>query len=339
MGTRRALLPLLVILATPLAAQRPVRGVVTAAETGEPLPFTIVTIVPRGQKLFTDRAGAFSITVSAGTYLLSVRQIGYTPLDTQVVVTADSNLRLALVLRHLAVELPAITITGHAQCTQPGPPDRHATPALAAVFDQFLESARRLELLADSYPFRFRLQRSLQGVSTDGDSLTAAIDTLDLESRETRRPYRPGQIVTEGYGPFRGRIVSLPSLHELGDSAFLSNHCFRLAGRDTLEGETLVRIDFEPHERLRYSDVAGSAFLDSATYQLRFTETELTRPERAQIQGLRDLRARIRFREIATGIVLPEHVRAITRYRVGGLRSRVETQRLLGVHFRRALPP
>ena len=314
-------------------------GRVVSAETREPLGLTIVTVRPHGGKQFTDAAGGFAFpTVGVGTYVLSVRQIGYTPLDTQIVVPTG-GLRLMLVLRHLAVELPAITITGHTRCTHPGPPDRQATPALAAVFDQFLESARRLELLADSFPFRFLVERSLRDVRTSGDSLPLAIDTLDLESRETRRPYRPGQIVTEGYGPYRGRIVSLPSLHEFGDSAFLSNHCFRLAGRDTIAGETLVRIDFEPHEGLRHSDVAGSAFLDSSTYALRYTETELTRPERAAIRGLRDLRARIRFRDIATGVVLPDHVRAVTRYRAGGVRSRVEVQTLLGIHYRRALPP
>jgi len=100
-----------------------------------------------------------------------------------------------------------------------------------------------------------------------------------------------------------------------------------------------VRIDFEPHERLRASDVAGSAFLDSTSYQLRFTDTDLTRPERAGIRGIRELTARVRFREIASGIVLPLYVRAVTRYRSGGLRSRVETQWLLGVRFTRRLPP
>jgi len=320
--------------------QQPVRGVVTAAETGEPLPFTIVSLIPLSVRRFTDGSGAFVFpAVPPGTYLLGVRQIGYTPLDTQIVVRDAAPLRVVIALRHLAVELPAITVTGRAQCTRPGPPDRAVTPALAAVFDQLLENARRLELLADSYPFRFRFQRALQAVNRDGDTLRPEVDTIDLESRETRRPYRPGQIVTDGFGPFSGRIVSLPSLHELGDSAFLWNHCFRLAGRDTIEGETLVRIDFEPHEKLRAPGVAGSAYLDSVTYQLRFTETLLTRPERAQIHGLRDLAARIRFRDIATGIVLPQYVRAVTRYRFGGLRSRVETQWLLAVHFRRALPP
>jgi hypothetical protein len=323
-----------------IAALQQIQGTVRSAETNDPLGYSIVRLIPQFGQRFTDAVGRFSFDhIPAGTYLLSVRQIGYTPIDTQLVISASSTIRLSLTLRHLAVELPAITITGHAQCTQPGPPDRDATPALAAVFDQLLENARRLELLADSYPFRTRVERALQGVSRRGDSLTLEVDTLDLGSHETQRPYRPGQVVTEGTGPYRGRIVSLPALQELGDSAFLWNHCFRLAGRDTIEGQTLVRIDFEPHERMRFSDVAGSAYLDSTTYQLIFTDTDLTRPDRAGIRGIRDLTARVRFRAITTGIVLPQYVRAVTRYRVGELRSRVETQWLLAVYFTRKPPP
>jgi len=322
-------------------AQGTLRGVVTAAETGEPLGFSIVTLVPTFGKRFTDPAGVFAFpNTPAGLYLLSIRQIGYTPLDTQIVIRQDVAPFLRIVLRHLAVELPAITVTGRSSCTRPGPPDRIATPALAIVFDQLLENARRLELLEDSYPFRFRSERAIQSVSKRGDSLSAEVDTLSLESNETRRPYRPGRVVEDGSGPFaNSRVISLPSLHELGDSTFLRHHCFRLAGRDTIEGETLVRIDFEPPDALVFSDVAGSAYLDSITYQLRFTETSLTRPRRSQIEGIRDLVARVRFRDIVSGIVLPEHVRAVTTYRSGDLSSRVEIQRLLAVHFRRALPP
>jgi hypothetical protein len=324
-----------------LLIQQPLRGVVTAAETGEPLSLSIVTLVPAFGKIFTDRAGVFVLrAVPAGTYLLSIRQIGYFPFDTQLVVRPDAEVRLSVVLRHLAVELPAITVTGHARCTHPGLPDRRATPALAAVFDQLVENARRLELFADSYPFRFRMERRFRAVNKRGDSLAAEVDTIDLESRETRRAYRPGRVVTDGSGPFtNSRMVSLPSWREFGDSAFLRHHCFRLAGRDTIEGETFVRIDWEPAEAVSSSDVAGSAYLDSTTYLLRFTETELTRPRRSQIQSIRDLSARISFNSIVPGIVHHEHVRSVTTYRSGNLASRVETQRLIGLHFRRAVPP
>jgi hypothetical protein len=337
-------LAVLLACARPTPAQRPpgnltLHGTVSGAETGEPLGFSIVTLIPGFGRRFTDQRGAFVFhDLIPGLYLLSVRQIGYTPLDTQIVVRETTALTLPVMLRRLAVELPAITVTGRPVCTHPGPPDRSVTPALAAVFDQLQEHARRLELLADSHPFRFRLERRFRAVDRRGDSLAAEIDTIDLESIETRRPYRPGRVVAQGSGPFRDRrVVSLPSLHEFGDSAFLHNHCFRLVGRDTIAGETLVRIDFEPADLLRTSDVAGSAYLDSVSYELRFTETSLTKPQRAQIQGIRGLAARIQFTSIVAGIALQDFVRAVTTYRSGATASRVETQRLLAVHFKRPL--
>lgn len=339
--TRRACLALLLTTARAAYAQSgtTIRGSVISTETGEPLGFTIVTLYPQVGKRFTDPAGGFMFPdIPAGRYLLSVRQIGYMPLDTQIVAAQDIPTTILVSLRHLAIQLPAITVYGQSTCTKPGPPDREATPALAAVFDQLIENARRLELLADSYPFRYRLERSLREVSRRGDSLRATIDTLDLDRNETRRRYRPGLVVSPGSGPFSGRtVVTLASLHELADSTFHKNHCFRLAGRDTIEGQTLVRIDFEPTERLAVSDIAGSAYLDSITYGLRYTVTYLTRPHRSGLD-ISDLVARTRFRDIAPGVPLQEHVRAVSTLRYNRNATRVEMQRLLAVQFQRPLP-
>lgn len=324
------------------SAQQPsLRGTVVSAETREPLGLTIVTLHPGLGTQFTDAGGVFSFPdVGAGTYLLSVRQIGYVPLDTQIVRRADVPATLRLIMRRLAVQLPAITVVGHARCTKPGPPDREVTPALAAVFDQLMENARRLQLLADSYPFHYRLERSQRDVDRRGDSLRAQVDTIDFDQNRTRRRYQPGLVVTAGTGPFSGAtVISLASLHELADSAFHAHHCFRLAGRDTIEGKSLVRIDFEPADDLPWSDIAGSAYLDSVTYALKYTETRLTRPELSNLREVRSAAARTRFREIASGVVLQDHVRAVWRYRSNARLTRVETQRLLAVRFRNEQPP
>ena len=329
-----------VLLLFAVLQQSALRGTVVSAETREPLRLSIVTLHPGLGTQFTDPDGAFSFAeVRAGTYLLSVRQIGYVPLDTQIVLRPEASATLRVSLRRLAVQLPAITVVGHARCTKPGPPDREVTPALAAVFDQLIENARRLELLADSYPFRYRLERSEREVTRRGDSLRAQVDTIELDQSQTRRRYRPGFVVTSGSGPYSGStVVTLASLHELADSTFHNSHCFRLAGRDTIEGESLVRIDFEPDDDLGSTDIAGSAYLDSVTYGLRFTETRLTRPDKSDLSGARSVVARTRFRDIAPGIVLQDHVRAVWVYRSSVYPNRVETQRLLGVHFSRAWP-
>jgi carboxypeptidase family protein len=318
------------------AQQATLRGTVISAESREPLGLSIVSLIPNGGKRFTDAAGVFAFPdVPAGTYLLSVRQIGYVPLDTQIVIRQDGPTTIRAVLRHLAVQLPAITVFGRSTCTKPGPPDRQVTPALAAVFDQLIENARRLELLADSYPFRYRLERAVREVNRRGDSIRANVDTIEFNQNETRRRYRPGLVVSPGSGPYHGQtVVTLASLHELGDSGFHHTHCFRLGGRDTIDGERLVRIDFEPVDRLPSSDIAGSAYLDSITYGLRYTETRLTRPEGSVLRDVRSIVARTRFRDIAPGIALQDHVRAVWTYRSGSPPTRVETQRLLSVHFR-----
>ena len=314
------------------------RGTVTGAETGQPLSFTIVTVQSVGRQ-FTDGAGAFAFAgTQPGTYLLSVRQIGYAPLDTQIVVADDSTSSVRIALRHLAIELPPVTITGRQRCTNPGPPDATAAPGLAAVFGQLQEHARRLALLADSFPFDYQLEQTLRSVTARGDTLRPSVRTLRLGSRDDR-PYDVGRVVSPGWGAWGDAwVVRTPSLEEFGNPTFVKHHCFFLAGRDTIEGETLVRMDFEPATNLSEADMAGSAYLDSSTYQLRFTESSLTHPERSQLADIATIVTRTRFRTIGPGIPLQDHLRAVTTFRGGGRRRRIETQRTVDVRFKRELP-
>src|SRR5438270_10482866 len=257
------------------ATAQSLRGVVVSAETGEPLGFSLVTFYPNLGKQFTDAAGAFaSAHAKSGKYILSVRQIGYAPLDTQIVVTDDSTTIVRVALRHLAIELPPVTIAGR-QCTSPGRPDS-SDAALATVFDQLQENARRFQLLADSYPFRYNLERALRTVTPRGDTGRARIDTIRLASTDIR-PYAVGRVVEPAWGPWTGSelLVRMTELQEFANAEFISHHCFRLVGRDTIGGETLVRIDFEPSTLLGWADMAGAAYLDSLTYELRYTETAL----------------------------------------------------------------
>src|SRR5207244_9816733 len=102
------------------SAQLTLRGTVSAAESGEPLGFSIVTLYPGFGKRFTDARGGFSIDIAQpGTYVLSVRQIGYASLDTQLVIAGDSATSVRIVLHHLAIDLPPVTICA-GQCTNPG---------------------------------------------------------------------------------------------------------------------------------------------------------------------------------------------------------------------------
>jgi hypothetical protein len=323
------------------SAQQPsLRGSVVSAETGEPLGFSIVALRPGFGQRFTDAAGEFVfIDAQAGNYLLSVRQIGYAPLDTQLVIAGDSATTVRIVLHHLAIELPPVTIAA-TQCTNPGPPDSSDT-ALRAVFDQLQENARRFELLADSYPFQYDLELALQEVNQRGDTSRPVLRRLRFSSSDNH-PYAVGRVVEPAWGPWGSPdntvVIHSADLQDLGNANFIANHCFRLAGRDTISGETLVRIDFEPATRIGSADMTGAAYLDSVTYELRYTATSLTRPDRSALIDVRSMSFRTRFRNIAPGVPLQDSLTAITTYRYGRP-TKIDTQRTVEVRFRRQPPP
>src|SRR6266480_6427745 len=331
---------ILLLLSTQLPSTTSLRGTVVGAESGQPLGFSVVTLHPNGGQQFTSASGAFTFAdIKAGTYVLSVRQIGYVPVDTQVVITADSTTVVHVTLRRLAIELPPVTIAGQ-QCTRPGRPDS-SDAALLAVFDQLQENARRFELLADSYPFHYELELALREVNQRGDTSRPEIRRLRFSS-DDNHPYAEGRVVEPAWGPWGSPdnmlVIHSADLQDLGNDDFIANHCFRLMGRDTIGGETLVRIDFEPATRIRSADMAGAAYLDPTTYALRYTTTWLTKPERSSLINVRAVTFRTRFRDIARGVPLQDSLTAVTTYRFGKPPN-IQTQRTVDVRFRRQPPP
>ncbi len=325
------------LLLQTVAAQS-IRGTVVLAQTGEPLPFSVVMLSPGDARIFTDGQGRFSFSnLGNSTYVLSVRQIGFSPVDTQITLRGDDAPVVRIALHALVVQLPPLVVIGYGPCTAPGRPNSPDDSALVAVFDQLQENARRFELFADSYPFRFRIERTLRDVTRRGDTLKT-VDILSLGNTD-ERPYEVGRVVAPGWGPWNSDLlVHTTVLQEFANKTFIETHCFHLAGRDTIAGETLVRVDFEPAERLGSADIAGAAYLDSITYELRFTETSLTHAERSPLTEVNTITARTRFHSIAPGIPLQDSLIAITTYRFGRFTRRIETQRLIDMHFRRRAP-
>jgi carboxypeptidase family protein len=322
-------------------AQSDLRGTVTSAETGQPIGYTIVTLYPQRDKQFTDARGMFEFAgTSAGSYLLSVRQVGYTPVDTQIVTRNDSPTTVRIVLRPLAIELPPVTIAA-LPCTNPGPPDS-SDATLLAVFEQLRENARRYELLAESYPFQYTLELSDRTVYQRGDTGKPEVRKLHFSSRDDR-PYQVGRVVEPAWGPWGNPanvlVIHSADLQDLGNANFIESHCFRLAGIDTIGGAALVRIDFDPAKRIGTADMAGAAYLDPVTYELRYTETFLTRPERSELTDVLSMTFRTRFRNVAPGVPLQDSLIAITTYRYGGKRAKINTQRTLDIRFKRQPPP
>ena len=139
---------------------------------------------------------------------------------------------MRVALRHLAIELPPVTIAA-TPCTSPGPPDS-TDAALLAVFDQLQENARRYALLADSYPFQYTLELSDRTVNQRGDTGKPEMRKLRFSNGDNR-PYQIGRVVEPAFGPWGDPATTLvihsADLQDLTNVDFIKHHCFRLAGR------------------------------------------------------------------------------------------------------------
>ena len=123
-----------------------------------------------------------------------------------------------------------------------------------------------------------------------------------------------------------------PSVPDLADSTFVAHHCFRLAGRDTIGGETFIRLDFQPPRWFGEMDVAGSAYLDSLTYVIRHTVVRLTQP-RQRLTNVDGMVVRTQFRLVAPWMVVNDRLSAVTSLRWPRGAERIEEQRLLDVYL------
>jgi len=330
--------------AATLAAQEPTRATlrgVVVSETGERVAYAVVLLQPGFPQQFADDGGGFVIAgVTPGAYRLLVRQVGFVPFDSAVTISsATPPLRIAL--RRVAVQLAAVTVQTSRRCLQPGVPDSTVNPELAAVFEQLRLNAERYRLLIDQYPFRYVITRQLGEVRKDRGETTRT-DTLVLRSN-SRWPYEPGRVVSDD--PIDGRRgvrnVHLPGLADIADPAFQNYHCFHLVGLDTLDGQSLVRLDFRAAESLREPDVNGTAYLDPVSYQVRSTSVTLTHLERA-VTGVTSWVATVTFRELRSNLIVIDRMSALTTNQPGrdpwAIVGRTELQRLSRVEFDRPLP-
>ena len=313
-------------------------GDVRAVETNLPLPYSTVVLQPRVVGRFADDSGRFAFPqLAAGSYRLIVRAIGYLPFDTMITVAAKP-IELHVRLPPLAVELPPVTVVATRACLRPGPPARDSEPELAQIFDQLRENAARFRLLSDAYPFKYWVERQIWE-DPPARGAPMELDTIELRS-DVRLAYQPGGLIISQRGPGARweRTLRLPTVIDLADSVFHKAHCFKLAGVDSLFGKLHWRVDFLAAERVRSPDVAGSAWLDSETFQLRQLIFRLTRAERAAT-SLRALEATVTFGELVRSLTVPVQIAAKSEART---RRRPVTghewQRLLRVEFLKGKP-
>lgn len=97
--------------AVPAAAQWPgeIRGRVTDAFTGRPVPVAEISVEPGGRQTLSDGTGRFFLrALDAGEYRITVRRLGYAETVLTARVRNGAVARLPVVLTPVALELPGL---------------------------------------------------------------------------------------------------------------------------------------------------------------------------------------------------------------------------------------
>jgi hypothetical protein len=321
------------VFARPLAAQAKLGtliGDVVAKETDTPLDHAMITVMSAGRQTFSSEKGIFAFTnMSPGSYRLRITHLGFTPLEVPVEVPPDvPPKRLRIELTRLSVHLATVKVIAKPSCTNPGRPDPVTNADFAAVIQQVRMNAEHYQLLADSFPFAYGIQRTARPMMGDSSRGVATIDTLHLRSDYRGWEYQMGNVVEL---TSTGFLMHLPELRDFAGIEFLNNHCFTYGGLDSTREGTMLRIDFRADDQIRTPDVNGTIWLDAQTYQIRRADLEMSKMP-AGLKEVTAVHVTTIFYEVAPSIVVFHDVLGRSSLRHGSGRRAIiastEDQRL-----------
>lgn len=280
-----------------------VSGRIVLRDNGQPLGYTTIALLSQGRQTLASDSGTFTLHVSPGEVRLRFKRIGFVPKDTAFTLAAGDVARVRIEMTRLVIQLPEVVVDG--TCTDRTPLDQQPV-SLAALFDQVKQNAERMRLLAAEKPFDVRLVR-VNGYRDRDNKVVGDGSWTDTVTRSPlpEVPYKPRGVIYDAVvpqGDGRNRGVKLPELPDLADTAFTNNHCFNYAGQTRFEGDSVIRVDFEPVPWLAQEvDIEGYVYLRVSDYQLVGLVSWLNRiPSWNRV--LRDYAASARFRELVSGI-------------------------------------
>ena len=290
-----------------------VSGQVVLKEGGQPLGFTTVSILSQGTQLLTNESGKFILlNLPAGEVRIRFKRIGFVPRDTAFTLAAGDTARIRIELTRLVIQLPAMLVSG--KCTNESP--RAEKPQiLAELFDQVNQNAERLKLLAKQRPFVMYVYRMRGYRNRDNRIVATSIDTV-VRHPLPPGPYQPRKVLRPDDANEGGLVLALPELPDIADSAFTNHHCFSYAGQTRWEGDSVIKVDFEPVPWLNKEvDIKGSLYLKVDGYQLVGSFTSLNRiPISVRRAGVEEVTVRAKFTEIVTGIPVLDDWEFVSRY-------------------------
>jgi TonB-linked SusC/RagA family outer membrane protein len=149
-----------------------IAGTVTATESGAPLPRAIVSVTGTRLTAETDAGGRYVIgSVPVGTHRLRARMLGYTPVDTAVVVAEGQEAVVNFQLKAQAIELEAVVAVGYGEKRR-----EDLTGAVSTVSSEALASRPITNTMA-------ALQGALPGLTVQRSGGQPGVEDFDLNLR------------------------------------------------------------------------------------------------------------------------------------------------------------
>lgn len=251
------------------------RGRVTDAQTGAPLPSASVSVPSHRIHTTTNSAGMFLIKLPAGAAGDSafITRIGYSTLRFQI--TSQSVGPYVLIKQSIA--LPEVSI-------QSISPRNLIAKAIEHIPDNYFS---RPHVLRGFYRLSSRKGGDFFHISEaaydcwhpDGTGRQRKLSLLKARVEQDFTPFNGSENIIMGMQPnallefdFAAHISEHPVLGRKG----MEEHVFRLAGITPVNGRGAWEIKFEQRDGLRKSRYQGSVYIDTASYAFVSLTTRLS---------------------------------------------------------------
>ncbi|WP_457653935.1 DUF5686 family protein [Rhodocaloribacter sp.] len=261
MARRLPILFLILCAVAPAFGQKVVRGVVTDAETGEPLPAANVQIEGTYRGTITNDDGAFELLLDALPATLLVRFIGYE--TARIPVDAGTPDRIAVRMKPTTYTLEEVVVTGE-------------DPAVD-IMRKVIARKRRWRATLETYEAeaynRFTLENDT-GIVSIVESLTKTFWDREKGGREvvlSRR--KTSNLDFEEFLPAALFVknlyddeIEIAGYHMIGVTHpdALKHYRFTLEGTRSLDGRTVYEIAVSPKSKLASAFTGRVSVLDEA---------------------------------------------------------------------------
>jgi hypothetical protein len=305
--SRAFALVLLAVFPTVMCAQAgAIVGVLSASAGGAPLPYGIVELMGTSRSLFANDSGRFAFRdVQPGRYTLSVRRLGYKPMQLDVSVRAGVTDTVVVRLDRVALHLASVVVKAYPACLSPGEPPPTDT-VLAPIVSQLKLNAEQLRFLSKEFPHQYAVEVNKRKMR--GDSLfSEELPRLTEWPGKTKSSYKPGAALRRERQEW---VFEIPELVEVGDPQFIAAHCWHFGGVHTIDERQHYRVDVVASARLRGVDIDGSFSIDAESFQIRRSVVRLSRKPDL-MRGIEDFETTTDYKEILPSIPIIAHVRSV----------------------------